>query len=73
MNVNTVPDQSPVQTAARSGFEAANVVVMADHIVRLRDAGKIKRRGFFFTYTPEGATVIDLTARRLERIRLQYS
>jgi hypothetical protein len=42
----------------------ANVVIMSDHIARLRDEGKIQRRGFFFTYTPEGAAIIDLATRR---------
>lgn len=45
----------------------ANVVLMSDHIARLRDEGKMKRRGFFFTYTPEGASVIDLASRRQAR------
>jgi hypothetical protein len=48
------------------------VVSLADHIVRLRLAGKIQRRGFFFNYMPDGGTVIDLTEHRLERIRRQY-
>ncbi|MBU0858939.1 MAG: hypothetical protein KJ667_03295 [Alphaproteobacteria bacterium] len=75
MNVNSegaVQEPVTIQTARQNGFETANVVIMSDHIARLRDEGKIKRRGFFFTYVPEGAAVIDLTARRLERIRQQY-
>lgn len=47
--------------------ESGNVVMMADHIARLRDLGKIHRRGFFFTYIPEGAQVIDLATHRRER------
>lgn len=59
-------------TSPATGLEAANVVIMADHIARLRLEGKIHRRGFFFTYMPEGGTVIDLTEHRLERIRRMY-
>lgn len=65
MNVKTTTDT--LNTA-----ESVNVVNMADHIARLRDEGKIHRRGFFFTYMPDGGQVIDLTAHRLERIRRQY-
>lgn len=65
------PDTRRAATeGARS--EAANVVIMSDYIARLRDEGKIQRRGFFFSYHHEAAPVIDLTARRLERIRRQY-
>lgn len=53
--------------------ESANVVAMEDYIARLRTAGKMTRRGFFFCYDPEGASVIDLRERRLERLRAQYS
>jgi hypothetical protein len=59
-------------TSPATGLEAANVVIMADHIARLRLEGKIHRRGFFFTYMPEGGEVIDLTEHRLERIRRMY-
>ena len=74
MTANPNSDVSPrrASVAALSGLEAANVVIMSDHIARLRDEGRIQRRGYFFTAVRHGANVIDLVDYRLEKLREQY-
>lgn len=69
MNLNQDASTTPSITFQSEDYMSgtANVVLMSDHIARLRDEGKIARRGFFFTYTPEGAAIIDFAARRQAR------